>query len=411
MSQALKKAFSVVHAVQAFPGEVRIVAAEVAVRGGLGVDRALEVQGVDDGARAQVEDLGDRGADPGRIHGLGAEGFHVGADRTGLADGVGDLDFGALCQAGGHHVLGHPAHGVGRGAVHLGRILAGERAAAVAGHAAVGVDDDLAAGQAGVAHGAADDERAGRVEDVSGAGGVQVRQRHHGVDDVLGEVGAEPVQAGAFGVLAGDDDGFDGDGPVAVVADGDLGLAVGAQVGQFAGLADLGEALGEPVRQPDRDRHVGGGFVAGVAEHQALVAGALQVVVVLLAAFAGLQGVEDAAGDVVGLLADGDGDAAAGAVESVGRGVVADAQDGLADDLRDFDVGVGGDLAGHVDQAGGGQGLHGNPGLGVLGQQGVQDGVADLVTDLVGVAFGHRLGREEPERGGRGPVEVWDVQR
>ena len=202
-----------------------------------------------------------------------------------------------------------------------------------------------------------------------------------------GEVGAELVQAGAFGVLAGDDDGLDRDRPVAVVADGDLGLAVRAQVGEFAVLADLGQALGEPVREPDRHGHVGRGLVAGVAEHEALVAGALEVVVVLLAAFAGFEGVEHAAGDVVGLLADGYRDAAAGAVEAVGRGVVADAQDGLADDLRDLDVGVGGDLAGHVDQPGGGQGLHGDPGLGVFVQQGVEDRIADLVTDLVGVAL------------------------
>ena len=240
---------------------------------------------------------------------------------------------------------------------------------------------------------------------------VQVGQRHDRVDHVGGEVGTELVQAGAFGVLAGDDHGLDRDGPVAVVADGDLGLAVGAQVGELAVLADLGEPLGEPVREPDRDRHVGRGLVAGVAEHEALVAGALEVVVVLLAAFAGFERIEDAAGDVVGLLADGDGHAAAGAVETVGRGVVADAQDGLPDDLRDFDVGVGGDLAGDVDQAGGGQRLHGHPGLGVLGQQGVEDRIADLVADLVGMSFGHRLGREEPERGGRGPVEVRDVQR
>ena len=240
---------------------------------------------------------------------------------------------------------------------------------------------------------------------------VQVGHRHHRIDHVRGQVGAELVEAGALGVLAGNDDGLDRDRAVAFVADGDLGLAVRAEVGQFAVLADLGEAFGEPVREPDRDRHVGGGLVAGVAEHEALVAGALEVVVIFLASFAGFEGVEDAAGDVVGLLADGHGHAAAGAVEAVGRGVVADAEDGLPDDLRDLDVGVRGDLAGHVDQAGGGQGLHRDPGLGVLGQQGVQDRIADLVTDLVRVPLGHRLGREQPERSGRGPVEVRDVQR
>jgi hypothetical protein len=84
-------------------------------------------------------------------------------DRLGLADGVRDLDLAAGGEPGGDDVLGDPAHGVGGGAVHLGRVLAGEGAAAVPGVAAVGVDDDLAAGEAGVAHRTADDELAGRV--------------------------------------------------------------------------------------------------------------------------------------------------------------------------------------------------------------------------------------------------------
>ena len=86
------------------------------------------------------------------------------ADRAGDADAVGDLDLEAVGEPRGHDVLGDPAGGVGRGAVHLRRILAREGAAAVAGHPAVAVDDDLAAGQAGVAHRAARDEAAGRVD-------------------------------------------------------------------------------------------------------------------------------------------------------------------------------------------------------------------------------------------------------
>ena len=66
-------------------------------------------------------------------------------------------------------------------------------------------------------------------------------------------------------------------GLVAVVLDGDLGLAVRAQVRDGAVLADLGQAAGQPVRQRDRQRHQLGRLVAGEAEHQALVAGALRV--------------------------------------------------------------------------------------------------------------------------------------
>ena len=43
-------------------------------------------------------------------------------------------------------------------------------------------------------------------------------------------------------------------------------------------LADLGEPVGQPVREPDRHRHEVVGLVAGVAEHHALVAGADLVV-------------------------------------------------------------------------------------------------------------------------------------
>ena len=122
-----------------------------------------------------------------RVDGLGAEGLHEQPDRGGLADGVGHLDLDPLGQAGRDDVLGHPAHRVGRRTVHLGRILAGEGAAAVTGPAAVGVDDDLAAGQTGVAHGAADDELAGRIDQQPEVGDVQAfvgQFAQDGVDDV-----------------------------------------------------------------------------------------------------------------------------------------------------------------------------------------------------------------------------------
>ena len=61
----------------------------------------------------------------------------------------------------------------------------------------------------------------------------------HGLDDVLEDVGLELFVADALGVLAADDDGVDAGGlAVFVVLDGDLALAVGAQVGELAGLAD-----------------------------------------------------------------------------------------------------------------------------------------------------------------------------
>ena len=108
-----------------------------------------------------LDGLGDLGA----IDALGAEGVHEHRDRSRDADGVGHLDLAAFGRAGGDDVLGDPARGVGAGAVDLGGVLAGERAAAVARHPAVGVDDDLATGETGVGVRSAEDELARRVHE------------------------------------------------------------------------------------------------------------------------------------------------------------------------------------------------------------------------------------------------------
>ena len=94
----------------------------------------------------------------------GALGVHHDRHRIGDADGVGELHQRAIGEAGGDDVLRDVARHVAGRAIDLRRILARERAAAVRRGAAVGVDDDLAAGDAGVAVRTADDEAAGRVD-------------------------------------------------------------------------------------------------------------------------------------------------------------------------------------------------------------------------------------------------------
>lgn len=54
------------------------------------------------------------------------------------------LHHAAAAEAGAHEGLGHPARGVGGGAVHFGEVLAREGAAAVRAPPAVRVHDDLA---------------------------------------------------------------------------------------------------------------------------------------------------------------------------------------------------------------------------------------------------------------------------
>src|SRR5690606_10688808 len=151
-------------------GHLERVATEVAVGRGGTVHRVQQVEHASDRIGPQVEVF------PHQLHNLlitdlaGAEGVDRHRGRLGHADGVGHLDLATFGEAGGDNVLGYVAPGIGGAAVNLGRILAGEGATTMAGHAAVGVDNDLAPGQAAVTHRPADTELAGRVDVILGVG-------------------------------------------------------------------------------------------------------------------------------------------------------------------------------------------------------------------------------------------------
>ena len=187
------------------------------------------------------------------------------------------------------------------------------------GHPAVGVDDYLAAGQAGVTHGAADLEPPGRVDQQPVAGGVEVQalqhRRHHQVADVGGE---QFLEVDVGGVLGRDHHRVEPDRLITGVLDGHLGLPVRAQVGDIAVAPRLRQPPGEPVREHDRQRHELGGLPAGVPEHQPLVAGALPVQFAGALTFPVLVGVQHALGDVGRLGPDRHRDAAGRPVVSLG---------------------------------------------------------------------------------------------
>ena len=213
-------------------------------------------------------------------------------------------------------------------------------------------------------------------------------------------------------MLRGDDDGRDLDGLAVLVAHGDLGLAVGAQVGQSAVVAHGGQALGQAACQVVRHGHEGLGLVGGVAEHHALVAGSDQVDRVGGGAGLGLKRLVDALGDIGGLLVDEAHDAAGIAVKAKLGAVVANAADNATGNFLHVNVCLGADLASDDDGAGGHEGLAGAADvfhvgghavgrnvalllqLYFFGEDCVEDGIADLVGDLIGMAFGYRLGRK-----------------
>jgi len=178
---------------------------------------------------------------------------------------------------------------------------------------------------------------------------------------------------------------------VAFVEHGHLALGVRAQPGQRPGFPEFGLAPDQPVREPDRIGHQVRGFVAGEAEHQALVAGAERAV-----------GVHHALVDLDRLMVEAHLHFAAIGIDA-GRGIlVAGIAQHLARDLRGavanlLEQGlVGGpELAGDDDQVVGDEGFAGHLGRRLAAQEGVEDRIRNLVGELVRVSLGHRFGREE----------------
>jgi hypothetical protein len=132
-----------------------------------------------------------------------------------------------------------------------------------------------------------------------------------------------------------------------------------------------------------------GGLVGGITKHDTLITGT-----------EGLEAVVKVKtlGDIGGLLLDGDKKVKGLVVETLGRVIVTDVLDSVTDNLLVVDLGLGGDLAEDHDHAGLGGSLASNLGHGVLGQAGVEDGIGNLIGDLVGVTLTYRLGLIEAER-------------
>ncbi len=177
-------------------------------------------------------------------------------------------------------------------------------------------------------------------------------------------------------------DGLEAHRLVILIAQGDLALGIRAQPVELALLAHIGLLLHQAVRQGDGSRHQHVGFVGGIAEHQALVAGALLALVLAV----------DALGDVRRLFADDVDDAAARAIETHVRGVVTDVQHNLADERLDVHPGIGGHFTGDHDDTRLDEGLAGNTAARVVLQDCIQHRIGNLVRDLVRVTFRDRLG-------------------
>ncbi len=146
----------------------------------------------------------------------------------------------------------------------------------MARHDLGGFDDDLAPCKSAVALRPTDDEAAGRVDVDLGLMGDQLGGQDR-LDNVFADRFLDRFELHFIVVLCRNDDRFDARDFTIVVAHRHLRLAIGAEpVDAFdLFLPNFGEPVCQLVRQLNRQRHKLIGFVAGVSEHQALVAGAL----------------------------------------------------------------------------------------------------------------------------------------
>src|SRR5271170_3199445 len=111
------------------PGEVLLVATEMPVGRGLTVNRTMELQVLAEGGRPEIEVL----VDPGFRNMLGAERLDEQRQRPRDADRVSNLQLEAVGEPRRDDVLRDVPGRVRGRPVDLGRILPGERAAAVPG--------------------------------------------------------------------------------------------------------------------------------------------------------------------------------------------------------------------------------------------------------------------------------------
>ena len=374
------------------------------VVGGLRVDRTEKVELLDDVGRLEGEDFEDGSEDLVVADGAGAEAVDVDAHRKRVTDGVGELNFALRGKAGGDDVLGDPAAHVGGAAVHFRRVLAREGTTAVTAHAAVAIDDDFTTGEAAVALRTADDEFAGRVDEILGVLGEHVLRKDL-LDDLLDAELLDHGVAHVCGVLRGDNHVHDAGRLAIDVFDGDLALGVRTQpLGELASLADLGQLTTEAMSEHDRGRHELWSLITSVTKHNALVASAL-LSVLFAFCFLGVHALSD-----VGAL---DGEVVVDedlvGVENVVHIGVADATDGFANDLTDIDDfvdGLGGaelfvlelrngDLTPDDNDIALHESFAGDAALEVDLEASIEDGVGNGVGNFVGMALADGLGRED----------------
>jgi hypothetical protein len=230
---------------------------------------------------------------------------------------------------------------------------------------AISVDDDLATSQASITLRTTND-KATRGLNLKKARSVSTARLHtkhrfhtymidgpivkevlrdNLLDHLLQYLLPELLRRDLLSVLCGNDDRVDAQGDrratVLLILDRDLGLRVGAEPRERARAARGSQRSIEFMRKHDSERHILGRLVRSIAKHDALIAGTVVLE----------RAVVEPLCDIGGLLLDRDEDVARLVVEALGRVVVPDVLDRVADHLLVVELRFGADLAEDHDHA------------------------------------------------------------
>ena len=135
------------------------------------------------------------------------------------------------------------------------------------------------------------------------------------------------------------------------------------------------------------------GLVAGITEHQSLIASTL-----LGCALVIRRGLVDALLDIARLLAHSAKHLAGVGVKTTILVGVADVADRLTSKGDEIETGVARNFTGENDEVALGQSLARDTALRILFQTSIEHVIADRIADFIGVTFGNGLGREDMAR-------------
>lgn len=214
------------------------------------------------------------------------------------------------------------------------------------------------------------------------------------VDNVLLESGSDLLVGDGGGMLSGDYDSVNSDGgdftiSLLLVFDGDLRLGVGSEPRENSLVSAFTKTSAQVGGEDVGKRHHFGCLIGGISEHVSLISSTN---------FFDGASFMNSLSNIGALLFDGDQNVASLVIESLGRIIESDSLNGITDDLLVINLGLGGNFTENEDHSSLGCGFTSNFAVWVFGEASIQNGVGDLIADLVRVSLSYALRGEEKAR-------------